>query len=509
MTTHSFPKASRALAFTGAALLLLASPGRAQQRQVVRISLDDALRAAEARSEAVGVARAGLSRASGNRLISRSQGLPQLNATAGYTKTLKSQFEVFANTPAPDPTAPRALCTPEIPANATQAQRDAALAQAATCSSGGGIDFSSAGFGAKNQWALGLNAAWNVFTGGRISGQTSAATAQEQSATIEVQAQRAQAKLDVAQAYYDAALTDRLVAIAEASLKQTELVLEQTKLGREVGDVSEFDLLRAQVTRDNQRPALIQARSNREVAYLRLKQILEIPADDSIALATGLESDSASATLSVAATAAAANLAAASRAPVRQLEQAVIAQEGLLRAAKAERMPQVQVVSGYQQLYFPNQLLPDFGQARQNWTVGVQTSLPIFTAGRIRGSTMVAQANLDETRQRLNQTRELTDLDTRVAISNLEEAQAAFLASAGTAEQAQRALDIDQLRFREGISTQTDLAQSRLLFEQATANRAVAARNLAVARLRVQLLGDLPLQLGGSTNPGSTQRQQD
>jgi outer membrane protein TolC len=213
--------------------------------------------------------------------------------------------------------------------------------------------------------------------------------------------------------------------------------------------------------------------------------------------------------LSVAATAAAANLAAASRAPVRQLEQAVIAQEGLLRAAKAERMPQVQVVSGYQQLYFPNQLLPDFGQARQNWTVGVQTSLPIFTAGRIRGSTMVAQANLDETRQRLNQTRELTDLDTRVAISNLEEAQAAFLASAGTAEQAQRALDIDQLRFREGISTQTDLAQSRLLFEQATANRAVAARNLAVARLRVQLLGDLPLQLGGSTNPGSTQRQQD
>lgn len=495
---------SKAIRGVSAALLLLGTPLVAQQARTVQLSLDEALRMAESRSEGIAVARAGLTRAAGSTLISRSQGLPQLIGTAGYTKTLKSQFEVFANAPVPDPNAPKSLCTPEIPANATQAERDAALAQAASCSSGsGGIDFSSAGFGAKNQWALGLNAGWNVFSGGRIAGQNNAASAQERSAAIEVDAQRAQVKLDVAGAYYDAALTDRLVSIARASLAQTELVLTQTKLGREVGDVSEFDLLRAQVTRDNQRPTLIQALSNRDVAYLRLKQLLEIPADDSVALATALESDTVSAAMSVAA-ATAANLAAASRAPVRQLEQAVIAQEGLLRAARAERLPQVQVVSGYQRLYFPSQFMPDFGQARQNWTVGVQTSFPIFTGGRIRGTTMVARANLDETRQRLVQTREFAQLDTRIALSQLEQAQAAFLASAGTAEQAQRALDIDQLRYREGISTQTDLAQSRILFEQATANRAVAARNLAVARLRVQLLTDLPLQLSA---PTSTSRQ--
>ena len=485
-------------------LSLFAAPLGAQTSAVIRISLDDALRIAESKSEAVAVARAGLTRASGNRMISRSAGLPQLNGTASYTKTLKSQFDIFASAPAPDPTAPKALCTPEIPANATAAERQAALDAATTCGSGGGIDFSSAGFGAKNQWSLGLNAGWNVYTGGRISGLNRAAAAQERSATIEVEAQRAQTKYDVAQAYYDAALTDRLVSIARSSLEQTERVLEQTKLGKEVGDVSEFDLLRAQVTRDNQRPALIQAQSNRDVAYLRLKQLLEVPAADSLVLATSLESDSITPAMTVAA-ATAARLDAASRAPVRQLEQAVIAQEGLLRAAKAERFPQLQVVSGYQRLYFPNELFPDFGNARQNWTVGVQASFPLFTAGRLRGNTLVAEGNLEETRQRLVQTRELTELDSRVAMTQLEQAQAAYLASAGTAEQAQRALEIDQLRYREGISTQTDLAQSRILFEQATANRAVAARNLAVARLRVQLLTDLPLQLGGST--ASTSRQ--
>jgi outer membrane protein len=484
--------------------LLIAAPLSAQTTAVIRVSLDDALRIAESKSEGVAVARAGLSRATGNRMISRSAGLPQLSGTAGYTKTLKSQFDIFASSPAPDPNAPKSVCAPQIPANATAAERQAALDAATTCSSGGGIDFSSAGFGARNQWALGLNAGWNVYSGGKVAGLNRAAAAQERSATIEVEAQRAQVKLDVAQAYFDAALSDRLVAIAQSSLEQTERVLEQTKLGKEVGDVSEFDLLRAQVTRDNQRPALIQARSNRDVAYLRLKQLLEIPATDSVSLVTTLESDSISPAMSVVA-ATAARLEAASRAPVRQLEQAVIAQEGLLRAAKADRFPQLQLVSGYQRLYFPNDLFPDFGNARQNWTVGVQASFPIFTAGRLRGNTLVAEANLEETRQRLTQTRELSELDTRVAMTQLDQAQAAYLASAGTAEQAQRALDIDQLRYREGISTQTDLAQSRILLEQATANRAVAARNLAVARLRVQLLTDLPLQLGAST--ASTSRQ--
>jgi outer membrane protein TolC len=486
-------------------LLVIAAPLRAQTSAVVRVSLDDALRIAESKSEGIAVARAGLTRASGNRMISRSAGLPQLNGTAGYTKTLKSQFDIFASAPAPDPNEPKSLCTPEIPENATPAQRQAALDAATTCGSGGGIDFSQAGFGAKNQWALGLNAAWNVYSGGKTSGLNRASTAQERSATIEVEAQRAQTKLDVAQAYFDAALTDRLVAIAQSSLEQTERVLEQTKVGKEVGDVSEFDLLRAQVTRDNQRPALIQARSNRDVAYLRLKQLLEIPAADSLVLSTSLESDSVAPAVTVAA-ATAAQVDAASRAPVRQLEQAVIAQEGLLRAAKADRFPQLQVVSGYQRLYYPENLFPDLSLARQNWTVGVQASFPLFTAGRLRGNELVAEGNLNETRARLNQTRELTELDTRVAITQLEQAQAAYLASAGTAEQAQRALEIDQIRYREGISTQTDLTQSRILLEQATANRVTAARNLAVARLRIRLLTDLPLQLG-ATSPVSTPRQ--
>jgi hypothetical protein len=116
---------------------------------------------------------------------------------------------------------------------------------------------------------------------------------------------------------------------------------------------------------------------------------------------------------------------------------------------------------------------------------------------------MIAESNLTQTKAQLQQTREFAALDARVALSALEQAQATWQASAGTAQQASRAYQIDQIRFREGISTQTDLSQSRLLLEQAMANRAQAARDLAVARVKLALLRDLPLQAGGSAQSQS------
>src|SRR5436853_2117368 len=97
------------------ALVLFAASTAAAQRPARRLSLDDALRLSEAQSEAVDIARAGVTRAVGQRFQARSQFLPQLNGTGGYTKTLKSQFSGLASAPADSgPPAPPSLCAPRI-----------------------------------------------------------------------------------------------------------------------------------------------------------------------------------------------------------------------------------------------------------------------------------------------------------------------------------------------------------------------------------------------------------
>ncbi|HEU4723521.1 MAG TPA: TolC family protein [Gemmatimonadaceae bacterium] len=496
------------------------------------LSLDDAIRLAARESEALQIARAGISRASGQLRVARSQYLPQLNSSLSYSRALRSQFEALAGGGGADTGStpqPKSLCTPPLPENPTPAERAAALAQATTCPAPATLDFSRVGFGARNSWTLGLSASQTVFSGGRVSGQNAAAAAARRSAEVELTSQRAQLALDVTQAYFDAVLADRLVGIADTTLAQTEELLRQTTVARRVGNQSEFELLRATVTRDNQRPVLIARRGDRDIAYLRLKQLLNLPLDEPLTLTTPIDQP-ATITRVIAANAstaagtsyasnaadtlaplAAPDTSSADRAPVRQSLEAVRAQEGQLRVARADRLPSFALTSGYQRLFFPSTFLPTLNQFAENWNVGGSLSLSLFSGGRVSGNIEAARANLDEARARLQQAQKLAALDTRVALNQLQQAEAAFAASRGTAQQAQRAYSIDQIRYREGISTQTDLTQSRLLLEQAVANQAQSARDLAVARARVALLRDLPLNtqaLGGAAARSAPQQQQ-
>jgi len=287
--------AARTLETLFAAALLITVPARGQVSPTAQspvppraISLDEAVRTAEAQSEAIRIARAGVQRAEGQQYQARSLRLPQLGASASYTRTLASQFSSAGGSPAVDatkPTPPPAPCDQYLlDATATTAERLAGLEDASRCALGNNpfSSFGSLGFGAKNQYNAGLSFSQNLFAGGRISAQNAVANAGRRSADIELAAQRAQLRLDVTQAYFDAALADRLVALAESSAVQTDKVLRQTQLARTVGNVSEFELLRAQVSSANQRPIVIQRQSDREVAYLRLKQLLNLPLDSPV-----------------------------------------------------------------------------------------------------------------------------------------------------------------------------------------------------------------------------------
>ena len=521
MSSRKNPNRGRIAARTiiVAAAILIAPAAKAQiapsaqpSLQVRAISLDEAVRTAEAQSEAIRIARAGVQRSQGQQYQARSQRLPQLNASASYTRTLASQFDIGGSAPAVDTTKPAPPPTPcdqyLRDATATTTERLAGLEDASRCALGQNpfSSFGNLGFGAKNQYNAGLAFSQSLFSGGRISAQNAVANSGRRSAEIELAAQRAQVRLDVTQAYYDAALADRLVALAESSAVQTDKVLKQTQLARTVGNVSEFELLRAQVSSANQRPIVIQRQSNREVAYLRLKQLLNLPLENAIQLTTVVD-DPVATTAALNATAEiTGDTVAVDRATVRQAAEAIDAQRGLLRVAKAQRFPTLALTSQYGKVAFPLTNFPGSGDFRTNWTVALGTQFPLFTGGRIKGDQMVAEANVRDAQARYDQLREFAALDSRVTINDLLQARAAWQASLGTAEQASRAYSIAEVRYREGISTQLELNDARILLEQAVANRALAARNLQVARVKLELLPDLPLQ-GTSATQAQAQSQ--
>jgi len=485
------------LALAGAAAPLRAQQAAPTAQQTsapaTALSLDEALRLGGLISHTVKTAEASVLRARGGQYQARSQYLPQVNGSLAYQRLLQSQFAAIAGS---------------APADTTSKSGSGG-------SSGSGISSSLQSlekiFAAPNTMILGVTLSQNLFTAGRVTSAVQGAAAARTSADIGLDAARAQVSLDVAQAYFNAVASDKLVEIEDSTLVQAERTLQQTTVSRQVGAAAEFDLLRARVARDNQRPVVIQAKSNREIAFLRLRQLLGISLTQPITLTTSIRDEGIAdslprplqlnqpITMPGGDRGLLPDTSVSHRSSVRQAEANITAQEYALRAAKWERLPSAQLSSTYQRYGYPvdaglgHNL---FGAYYPNWMVSAGLSIPIFLGGKLTGDRMVAEANLAEARQSLDQVRELAALDARTALAQLEEADASYAASVGTDTQAARAYAIAEVRFREGISTQVELQQSRTQYEQARLNRVLAARDLEVARLRVALLKDLPV---GST----------
>lgn len=459
------------------------------------LTLEQVLALAEARSESIAIARAGISRARADEIRARSGQLPQLSATATYDRAIATEFDNLDFGAEPDP-------APDPDPGAEEQD-----------------DSTTLPFGRRNTWRVALNFQQNLLNFGRVRALREQAAAGHASADIAMTTARAQLLFDVTQAYYNAALGDRMVAIAEATVSQATATLQQAEAAFSAGTQPEFEVLRARVSRDTQNPTLIRQRVNRDLALLRLKQLLDLPADYDLRLAEGLNDEGmappplfaqrVSAIESAVRSAGVLQMSLETTAPVAQrtavqeVATAVRLREATLASVKAQRMPNVNFTTNYGRVAYPFGVLPNFN--RTNWSLGVNMQLPILTGGRQRGDELAAAAELEQTRVQLQQIGELAALDTRSAWAELIAARAAWEATAGTVEQANRAFELAGVRYQAGVSTQLELSDSRLLLQLAEANRAQAARDLQVARARAALLPELPL--GAGATPAQQQFQ--
>ena len=213
-----------------------ASAGRAAARPVPRpapLSLDEALELAIPASDAVGLARADVTRAEGEVKRVRADLLPQLTGTA----ILHQDAQVPVQHRRQQGRQHRdQLLQPvhrrSVPARSRE--RVDSLEQRAVPlrpQSVAGL-FSSLPFGRKNQYNFGLSFSQTLFSSGHPQGPASRPRWPGEVARIGVTTAEAQARLDVTSTYFDAVLSDRLVAIAELSLAQAETTLAQTGLGK-------------------------------------------------------------------------------------------------------------------------------------------------------------------------------------------------------------------------------------------------------------------------------------
>lgn len=378
-------------------------------------------------------------------------------------------------------------------------------------------------FNQPNTYTVNANLSQTLFQGGKLISATRAAADLRDAARFDEREERSRVTLQVQRAYLQALYSARLVELQDNNLTLASDRLRQVELFERAGQAARYDVLRARVERSNLEPLVIQARSDRALALLDLKRVLNLPIDQPIALVSRIEPATALAVLAAIDD----TVTMSERAAVRAAELTLAARQLGVKVARADYFPTITAFfqSGYQAFPpigfgFPSSrgaltaescpAASVAGRLCQNGgffadrQAGINLSFPVFDGFRIKSNVDLAEAQARVAALQLQQQKETVSLEAARARAELGRARAVFAARQQNSSEADEAFRLATLRFSRGLSTQLEVsdAQLALLTAQSTEARATYDLFLAAAELARALGKPIPLS-PASTTPAS------
>lgn len=446
------------------AAVLVGAPPRAQAlaaqapADTLRLTLDAAVERALAQSEEIRLARAQVAEMNGQVREAFAGALPQINGSVTYTRQFASIFSGLTGGNNGDTTFSNV--------------------------------FKNSPFGAPNAWAFEVTASQLLFSAGKVGAGLAAAKSAREAARLNQQESATDIAIRVRQAYLDVQYRQRLLGVAASAIEEARKQLRQVRLFHQAGTRAEYDLLRAQVDAANQEPAVVAAANDYEVALLELKRLINAPPEQPVELSTPLIAEDGTIPVVVEE-----EVDAAQRPAVAAAEATVQVQQQLLRAAEADRWPTLSVSSTFSEQAFPSEIFPFDARFRRNWNAAVKVSVPLFNGLRTEGTVARYRAQLDRAIANRDGVREQATLDLARARGELQRTQLLLLARRETVQQAQQADHIAQVRYSNGLTTQLEVSDARLLLQQAQVNEAQAMRDYLMAITQLERALGRPVRL--------------
>jgi len=453
----------------------------------LRLTMQEAIRRALDAGEEVRLARSGVEQAHGLVVQARADALPQVRAALTYQRTFASPF-TGGSFPTFDPFAPDSLAPLDQRIKYLEDQYPLMLPR------GIGDLFAATPFGRVNTWTGNVTVSQLLFQGGKVGAGLHGARAYEEAASAQLEETRNDITYRTRRAYLTALYTERLVRIAEGGRQLAADQLRRVETNQRVGSTSDYELLRAQVEVSNQDPLVIAVRNDRDIAYLQLRALVNVPPEVPLELDPGplaagdslaqVDFDSVSA-------------AQVRRASIEVAEATVEFRRQAVRVYQGDMWPALRLNVYLGTQAYPSNVMPSAGNFRRDWNASLSLSWAIFEGLRTRAQVDQAQEQLSQARLQLAQTREQVGLEVAQARGELERAQALLVARRQTVSQAERAQHLASVRYANGITTPLEVSDARLALQQAQVNEAQALRDylLGIASLERALGHPVPVRV--------------
>lgn len=340
-------------------------------------------------------------------------------------------------------------------------------------------------------WGFSIQATQVLFAGGGVTAGVKASKLAREAAVLELQGVINEQLLLVRQRFYSVLLARQRIGVQEENVKLLEEQLKDARNRFEAGATSNFEVLRAEVSLSNGRPALITARNAYRVAIEELRQTLGFtnasgPSATKLPQFIGaLEAGNRPEYDLLGAL----SRARAQRPELQRLNRLHDAGAEQVVVARADYVPQVAAFGRYD--WVRGGPSSGWSDRRDGLTAGVQASWNIFDGRATAGRVAQAKSRLMQTQLALDEATLAIDVEVRRAHSALTEAWELVEASGKVVEQATEALRLANVRYGAGTATQLDVLTSQVSLTDARLNQLVAFYNynVALAAMR-KALGD-------------------
>jgi outer membrane protein TolC len=322
---------------------------------------------------------------------------------------------------------------------------------------------------------------WPIYTGGRTSALTRAATAETNAIAQDRDAARADLRLDVTRAYWAVITARASVDVVSQALARIGAHLNDVRNQLDVGLVPPNEVLSLEAQQARQQMLLIEAENLVETAGADFRRLVGLAPDTPFELADRIDAPSIpSQQISSLVDAAKAN-----RAERKAMEIRIGAFGERKAAAEAGRLPLIATVGGYDAARPNPKIFPRQAAWKPSWDIGVNLTWSLFDGGSVRAETAEAAANQRAAAERLKDFDITVDLEVRQRAADLASAQAAIAAADAGVRSAAEARRVIADRFSAGVATNADVldAQVALLQSELDRTRALANAHLAAARL--------------------------
>ncbi len=432
-----------------AALLFAAAlaPGTAAAQAYINLTVDGAVQIALNRNEDISNAREETVRSGLRVMEATSMAFPHLNGFWDYQRVIKPMVFIIEF---PDPTTGR------MKKNRLTAGTDHSM-------------------------NVGASLQQNIWLGGKVGTGLKAARIYRNMTANTLTAVEENIVAGTMQAFNGALLSAEMVGITREALAQAERHMENVRTMSGAGVATEYDLLRARVQVSNMRPQVLDAERQLNNALLALKDVMGVDPNAPITLEGELAEPDTSLF-----TRATEEIATSNRADLRASRDMVDLQEKNVKIVRSDMLPSLTAGTTFQYMGNFDTFKYEADTWRPYWFAQVNLSFPIFTG--MQNYSRFQQAKVDH---RIAQTeyrnaRNGVLIEVEENVMSLRNAMAAIESQRLTVQEAERATELAESRFRAGAATQLEVLDAQLALEQARTNMVNALYQGVTAEIQLR-----------------------